>query len=107
MRNYTNMLSYNDRQDKKLSKKLKEAAPKLFKGAWKCEESNVWCIGGGVDYWGEGLDAYSCFEWIYKNYEYFGDFPVYPEGHKFEGFSDTTGFNPKFRNLLKLAIKHG
>lgn len=107
MRQIKELSKFNDRQDKKLSKKLKEAAPKLFKDAWKCEESNVWCVGGDIDYWGEGQDAHTCLGWFLGNWFWVGDFPTYPEGHKFAHYPDTGNFKPTFKNLLKLAKSIG
>lgn len=110
------------RIEKKLSKRLVEIAPSLFRGAWvDLEEpselawkqgsqvSHVWSIGGGVDYWGEGTDWYTLwaawadggrFSWCWA-----GDFPAHPAGHEHEGYPDTTGFKPTTQNLLRLAAE--
>jgi hypothetical protein len=102
------------RIEKKLSERLIQLAPKMFKNAWidKYETSelaqkqgtrvsNIYSVGGGVDYWGEGQDAYTAWEWLTLNWEWIGDFPSYPEGHKLEGYPDTSGFRPTTRNLLR------
>ena len=103
MRDFTKLMGYNDRQNKKLSKKLKEVSPELFRDAWMCEETNTWCMGGGVDYWGEGQDEYTCLEFLKLNYEWLGDFDTYPEGHKWECLPDISDFKPTFRSLLRLV----
>ncbi len=58
------------RIEKKLSKRLVELYPALYCSAWRDEEPSalayeqgsrvrhVLSVGGGVDYWGEGQDAY-------------------------------------------------
>lgn len=100
---------------KKLSKKLVEASSKIFKDAWVCDEiieeawnqgsrvSHVWHVGGGVDYWGEGEDAYTALEYMQMNWYYFGNFPQYKHDHEYYGYPDTGNFKPTSRNLLKLA----
>ena len=106
------------RIEKKLSKKAVEIAPNIFRGdwcAWICSDettelaykqgscvSNVYYIGGGVDYWGEGEDAYTVWEWVCSNWFYLGGFPPYPEGHEFAYHPDTDGFKSTTRNLLNL-----
>lgn len=109
------------RIEKKASKRLVEVAPKLFGNAWQEEHgeptvlayeqgscvSGLYCVGGGVDYWGEGCDAYSCLEWISLNFYWVGDFNTYPKGHEFEGYPDISGFKPTTKNLIDLARKHG
>lgn len=109
------------RIEKKVSKRLVEVAPKIFKGAWQesHEEpsalayeqgscvSGLYCIGGGVDYWGEGCDAWSCLEWMQLNFEWIGGFESYPEGHEFEGYPNVKGFKPTAKNLIELARIHG
>lgn len=105
------------RIEKKLSKRLVEIAPSIFSNAWRDEEiselaheqrtsvSHVLSIGGGVDYWGEGMDAYSCWVMWRMNWVWHGDFKPYPEGHKHEHYPDTEGFRPTTQNLLNLAAK--
>jgi hypothetical protein len=109
------------RIEKKVCKKLVEAAPKLFKDAWQeCHKepselaykqgscvSGLWCVGGGVDYWGEGQDAYTALEFMESNYEWIGDFPTYPESHEFAHYPNTDGFKPTARNLINLARVYG
>lgn len=107
------------RIEKKLSKRLAEIAPSLFGDAWvdrdKMESSwdqgvgvsHCLCVGGGVDYWGEGQDAYTVWAaWTGHSYwawEWHGDFPDYPEGHEFHGYPDTRSFKATTHNLLRLA----
>lgn len=110
------------RIEKKLSKRLVEIAPSIFKGVWVdsyepselaekqgTRVSNIWCVGGGVDYWGEGQDAYTAWaawtghgEWAWY---WHGPFDPYPQGHEFEAYPNTEGFKPTTRNLLKLAAQ--
>jgi len=65
------------RIEKKLSKRLIKIAPAIFQGVWldrECSElayaqrtsvSNVWSTGGGTDYWGDGLEAYTLWaDWL-------------------------------------------
>jgi hypothetical protein len=105
------------RIEKKLSKRLVEVAPLVFKDAWQeehCEPtqlaykqgsrvSGLWCVGGGMDYWGEGLDAYSVWEYWSSNFMWQCNFPRYPEGHRFEHYPDTRGFRATAKSLLNLA----
>lgn len=103
------------RIEKKLSKKLVRLSPKIFQGAWIDKElsekayeqgsrvSHVYSVGGGVDYWGEGEDAYTALEFMQMNWMWFGNFGVHQEGHRFEGYPDTGNFKPTSRNLLKIA----
>lgn len=108
------------RIEKKLSKRLLEIVPSLFRGAWIDSEepselawkqgsrvSHVWSIGGEVDYWGEGSDWYSLWSvWASSDcWCWHGGFPAYPAGHKHGGYPDTTGFKPTTQNLLKLAAE--
>jgi hypothetical protein len=107
------------RIEKKLSKRLVEIAPVMFKNAWVDEEvsslawyqgtrvSHIISVGGGTDYWGEGCDAYTAWEWIRLNWEWIGPFEPHPEGHEFEGYPNVGGFKPTSRNLLKLAADYG
>ncbi len=95
----------NERIEKKLSKRLAGIAPKLFDNVWIDKESNVPCVGGGVDYWGEGQDTYSLWQWLRLNWYWIGDFPEHPKGHEFEHFPDATGFKATTKNLLRLAAR--
>jgi hypothetical protein len=102
------------RIEKKISKRLANEFPDLFRDAWQgCHEepselayeqgscvSGLMYVGGGVDYWGEGQDAYSCYEWLMSNYEWILGFEPYPDGHEFEGLPNTEGFKPTAINLL-------
>lgn len=68
-------MKISPRLEKKLSKRLCEIAPNLFKDAWVDNDvmesacgagvstSNAMMIGGGIDYWGEANDAYTCWKW--------------------------------------------
>lgn len=106
------------RIEKKLSKKLVQVAPSLFKEAWLCDSgepteiayeqgscvSGVYFLGGGLDYWGEGCDEYTVWEFWSDNFMWFGNrFKGYPEGHQFEGSPDIGNFKPTGKNLLNLA----
>lgn len=99
---------------KKLSKKFVETGHKVFKGAFKCpmaideaEEQNTrvkncYFLGGGLDYWGEGQDAYTAYDEAKRWWSWVGNFPTYPEGHEHEHYPDTGNFKPTTRNLLNL-----
>lgn len=104
------------RIEKKLSKRLVQLGPESYKHAWVSDSeptelayaqgtrvANIYCIGGGTDYWGEGQDAYTVWDDFTRNWMWYGDFKQYPEGHRFQFMPDTTGFKPTTRNLLKLA----
>lgn len=104
------------RIEKKLSKKLKELLPKTMNDAWLDSRepsllafeqgtsvSHVWSVGGGLDYWGEATEVYTCLELMLHHYPWLGDFPFYPEGHEFEHFPDTGSFRPTGKNLIQLA----
>lgn len=127
------------RIEKKLSKRLLQISPSLFEDAWIDNEWEHWTkhyahndetltprqirenlqqrvsvnhvpsVGGGVDYWGEGQDAYTLWEawtgYSHWAWEWHGNFPDYPEDHEFHGYPDTSSFRPTTRNLLKLAAQ--
>ena len=107
------------RVEKKLSKKLALAAPKIFSDAWVDTEvmdssfdfgvsvSHVMSMCGGVDYFGEGNESCTCLEFMLDSYQWFFGFKDYPKGHEFEGYPDTGNFKPTSRNLLKEARLHG
>lgn len=111
----------NARIEKKLSKRLVQEAPNLFKDAWQMVDmpslladnsgsniTNTYHVGGGVDYWSEGCEAYSVWEWWADNaWCWHGNFPSYPAGHKFEHSPNTEGFKPTVSNLIKLAKSIG
>lgn len=105
----------NARIEKKLSKHLVELLPKVYKYAWKeygvneqaysegNRVKNCFCVGGGVDYWGEGEDAYTVWDDFKSNYMFIGNFPVRDiNGFEFE-WPDTSGFKETTPNLIKLA----
>lgn len=107
----------NPRIEKKLSKRLVQLCPTLFSGAWKCDSpseladdrssniSHCYHVGGGVDYWGEGCDAYSVwFHWL-MIWPWHAEFDTYPEGHQLEHYPNTERFNPTAKNLIALAKK--
>lgn len=105
------------RIEKKLSKRLVEIAPKFFKDAWQADHeepselayqqgtcvSGVYYVGGGTDYWGEGQDAYTVWEFWKDSFYWHGDFPAHPEGHQYGGYPDLAGFKETARNLLDHA----
>lgn len=107
----------NARIEKKLSKRLALDCPNLFHGAWVdglaselAEEqssriTNCYHLGGGTDYWGEGQDAYSVWQYWSNQWFWIGDFPSYPAGHEFEHYPDTSGFRPTTKNLIDLAYE--
>lgn len=106
------------RIEKKLSQKLVSLAPSVFHGVWvdksepselaykqRTSVSHVWSVGGGTDYFGDGVDAYTAWEWWKTNWEWHGDFPTYPLGHQLHCYPDVSGFRATTRNLLKLAVR--
>lgn len=106
------------RIEKKLSKRLVEIAPLLFRDAWVWNDepteraykqgsrvSNIMCVGGDLDYWGEATDIYTVWEHLQMNYEWYGDFPDLPEGSGFAGLPDVRDFRATGPNLLRLAAK--
>jgi hypothetical protein len=108
----------NARIEKKLSKRLAWMCKTLFKNAWVLEDcgselaedqgsriTHCYHVGGGTDYWGEGQDAYSLWQFWLDQWPWHGDFPSYPEGHKFEHYPNTSGFNPTTKNLINLALE--
>lgn len=109
------------RIEKKVCKRLVQVSPKLFEEAWKEDSSEVselaykqgtrvgglYYMGGGLDYWGEGQDAYSTLEFMRLNFHWIGNFPEFPEGHRFARYPNTEGFKPTTRNLIKLANQFG
>lgn len=107
----------NARIEKKLSKRLLALAPSLFPDAWVLREpselaynqgsriTHTLHTGGGTDYWGDGVCAYSLWESWAINWPWCGLFEKHPEGHEREYFPNTEGFKPTPRNLLRLAAK--
>lgn len=103
------------RIEKKLSKRLVQLHPTLYRKAWRDEEpselaydqgSNLrhcLSVGGGLNYWGEGMDAYTVWADWEMHWCWHGPFEAYPDGHRFEGYPNTESFRPTTRNLLKLA----
>ena len=90
------------RIEKKLSKRLVEIAPSIFRGVWidkdepsdlayeqRTRVSHVWSVGGGTDYLGEGQDAYTAWQDWKMNWFWHGDFESFTHGHQFEGYPDT------------------
>lgn len=67
--------------------------------------NHIWSVGGDRDYWGEATDIYTVWEEWSSKWEWYGDFPTYPENHEFQHYPDTTGFRPTTPNLLKLAAE--
>ena len=106
------------RIEKKLSKKLVQLAPSVFKGAWvdssepsdlaykqRTSVSHVWSVGGGTDDFGDGMDAYTAWALWMSNWMWHGDFQSHPAGHQHHGYPDVSGFRVTTRNLLKLAVR--
>lgn len=105
------------RIEKKLSKRLVELLPSVYRKAWRDQEPtelaydqgssvrHVLSVGGGVDYWGEGQDAYTVWEDWQMNWCWHGPFEAYPNGHRFEGYPNIDGFRPTTINLLRLAAQ--
>lgn len=103
------------RIEKKLSKRLAELYPSLFGKAWRDDElselayeqrtsvRHVRSVGGGTDYWGEGMEAYTCWAGWRSMWMWHGPFEPYPEGHQHAHYPDTKGFRPTTPNLLQLA----
>ncbi|WP_028627707.1 hypothetical protein [Metapseudomonas resinovorans] len=105
---------------KKLSKRVVELAPKLFRDAWVdsygphplaekqgTRVSHMLSVGGEYDSWsGDCNEVYAAWEWWLMSWEWFGPFSPYPEGHKWEGMPNTDGFRRTTRNLLELAANH-
>lgn len=86
---------------KKLSKKLSDILPKKIADSWVDKHevmeiayeqgtrvSNCLMMGGELDYWGEGTDAYTVHEWFVDRIVWMLDLPLYPEGHDFENYPD-------------------
>ena len=81
---------------KKLSKRLAEILPKRYCDHWVDDDvmegaydnntrvKGCLMIGGGVDYWGEGQDAFTICTDFSDRYEWMGMFGFYPDGHQFE-----------------------
>jgi hypothetical protein len=63
-------------------------------------------VGGGLDYWGEGNDWWTCWEWFCMNWMWHGPFDSYPNDHEFAAYPNTNGFKRTTRNLLKLAAAY-
>lgn len=106
------------RIEKKLSKRLVQIAPSLFPGAWIDKDepsvlayeqgsrvSHILSVGGGVDYWGEGCDAYTVWAAWQMNWMWHGPWGSFPAGHQYEFYPNTDGFKPTTRNLLKLSAQ--
>lgn len=108
----------NARIEKKLSNRLVELCPTLFKDAWISDDepselayrqnsriTHCYHAGGGYcDYLGDALEGYSVWDWWATSWCWYGEFPTYPAGHEYEHFPDTTGFRPTTKNLIKLAV---
>ena len=106
------------RIEKKLSKRLVEIAPSIFSSAWLDNEepsglayaqgsrvSNIWSVGGGVDYSGEGEDWYTAWSHWKSNFEWHIDCKVFPEGDRFAGLPDIRGIKQTPTNLLCMAAE--
>lgn len=103
------------RIEKKLSKRLVQLHPTLYRKAWRDDERSELAydqkssvrhclsVGGGTDYWGEGMDAYTTWADWKTNWAFHGPFKPYPHGHDLAHYPNTGSFRPTTRNLLKLA----
>ena len=103
---------------KKLSKKINAILPKYYSDSWLDKYSPVMTeayeqgsrvknclrIGGDCDEWGEATDDHNVYENFIMHVEPFAyPYPVYPDGHRWEGLPITySGNNMKG----KLAIEH-
>lgn len=75
----------NPRQEKKLSKRICQILPHVFRYAWVDDErmesswirgvstSHCLCIGGEPDYWGEASESYTCWKIWVDNWQFFID----------------------------------
>lgn len=105
------------RIEKKLSQRLVQLHPALYGKAWRDDElselaydqrssvRHCLSVGGGTDYWGEGMDAYTVWADWKMNWSWHGPFEAHPDGHQSEGYPNTGTFRPTTRNLLKLATE--
>ena len=105
------------RIEKKLSKRLVQSHPALYRKAWRDDEHSELAydqksnarhclsVGGGTDYWGDGMDAYTTWADWKMNWPFHGPFEEYPHGHDLAHYPNTEGFKPTTQNLLKLAAK--
>lgn len=104
------------RIEKKLSKRLAQIAPRIFRGAWiddgepsdlaykqGSRVSHVLSVGGGTDWQGDGEDAFTAWAWWLMNWEWYGDFESYPADHQFAHYPNIEGFKRTTANLLRLA----
>lgn len=107
------------RIEKKLSKKITQICPEMFKNAWiyrgepselayeqGSQVKNILHMGGGADYWGEASEAYTAWQWFLDSYMWQGHFEIHPEGHEFEDFPNTDGFKKTTVNLLRFAKEY-
>lgn len=105
---------------KKVCKRLKQVAPRLFEDSWIdseiCTESwrqgsairNIHSIGGETDEWGEGTDQYTLVEFMVSNFIWIGDFDSYPEGHHWEGLPNPPkGYKLTVVKMVAIAKAHG
>lgn len=104
------------RIEKKLSKRLVQLHPAVYRRAWidkgepselaysqRSRVSHALSVGGGTDYWGDSQDAYTVWADWQMNWCWHGPFEEYPHGHNLARYPNTEGFRPTTRNLLKLA----
>lgn len=106
------------RIEKKLSKRIAEILPYKFYGnAWACNDepselayeqgtavSGVLYIGGGVNYWGEGEDAYTVLEDFIMHFDFHEPiYNPYPKGHELEHYPQPTGKRPTGKYLINCA----
>ncbi|MGI0646787.1 hypothetical protein ACRCPS_17380 [Pseudomonas aeruginosa] len=106
------------RIEKKLSRRLVQLAPTLFRKAWVdgsepselaheqgTSVNHVYSIGGGTDFAGDGQDLDTTWEWWKQHWTWNCDFPIHPERHPHGGFPDTGSIKPTTLTLLRLAVR--
>lgn len=102
------------RIEKKLSNRLVQIAPTLFRDAWIDREqpselaedqrsrvSGVYSFGGSMNSWGDTDEVITTWFWWAQNWIWLGGFPLKPGN----GYPDYTGFKSTTRNLLRLAAQ--
>ncbi len=104
----------NARIEKRLSKKIFELLPNIYKNIWvddgptdksykeRNKVSNCLCIGDEC-YWGEGQDVRTIWEDFKLNYPFIGGFPIHVKDEFNYGWPDTSGFKETTINLIRLA----
>lgn len=106
------------RIEKKLSRRLVQLAPTLFRKAWiddsepsdlaqqqRTAVNHVYSMGGGTDFAGDGQEHYTVWEWWHQHWSYNCGFAVHEPGHKHAGHPDTGALKPSTIGLLHLAVR--